>query len=406
MNPAILALNIGSSSIKFAMFSTRTLDPIERGAITGIGQHARVTFGQGSGTSGPGATMPPDVDNETALVWLLHNMRHRRASTRIVGIGHRVVHGGPRFGQPVRVNDGILAELDALVPLAPAHQPAALAAIRTASTLLADVPQIACFDTAFHRTQPRRSRWFALPREMSEAGVVRYGFHGLSYEYIAGALPEIAGTHAYGRVVVAHLGHGASLCAMHELHSISTSMGFTTLDGLMMGTRSGSIDPGVLLYLLRERQYSVEKLADLLGSRSGLLGVSGISADIRVLESSDDPRADDALEMFADRAAAAIAAQCAALGGLDALVFTGGIGEHSSTMRSRICGRLQWLGAGLDVDANQRHARRISRTDAAIPVYVIPTDEEIVMARAVRHLIDGGNDAELRDEPATPGTGP
>jgi len=280
-----------------------------------------------------------------------------------------------------------LKELETLAVLAPAHQPAEIALIRDMQELLPDVRQIACFDSAFHRTQPKLSQWFALPRALSESGIARIGFHGLSYEYIASVLPQIAGAHPCGKAVVAHLGHGASVCAMRDLRSVSTSMGFTPLDGLMMGTRCGAIDPGVLLYLQQQRGMSAQDVADLLGNRSGLLGVSGISDDVRVLEASDDPRAREALEMFADRAAAAIATQCVALEGLDTLVFTGGIGENAERTRKRISARLRWLGVELDGARNASHVPRISPDDARIQVLVIPTDEERVIARATARLI-------------------
>lgn len=381
MNRGILALNIGSSSIKLALFDAATLGPILRGNITDVGRDARASFtprGQDTISERPAA-----ADVGEAVRWLLGELRNRYPEMRLAAVGHRVVHGGTRFDKPVRIDTNILAELEALAVLAPAHQPAEIALIRDVQELLPDVPQIACFDTAFHRTQPRLSQWFALPRALSESGIVRIGFHGLSYEYIASVLPQIAGAHPYGKTVVAHLGHGASVCALRNLRSVSTSMGFTPLDGLMMGTRCGAIDPGILLYLQQQRGMSAQDVADLLGNHSGLLGVSGISDDVRVLEASDDPRAQQALEMFADRAAAAIAAQCVALDGLDALVFTGGIGEHGERTRKRIGRRLRWLGVALDDARNARHASRISTDDARVQVFVIPTDEESVIAQSV-----------------------
>lgn len=388
MSQTILAFNIGSSSVKLAMFDAATLAPVMRGTITGVGRDAQATFdmpAEGAPASQP--ALPAHADVREAARWLLGTLHDRFPELRIAAVAHRVVHGGTRFTRSVCIDKGVMAELETLVPLAPSHQPAALAVIHGVQELLPGVPQIACFDTAFHRTQPKLSQWFALPRALSESGIVRIGFHGLSYAYIASVLPDIAGALADGRVVAAHLGHGASVCGMRNLQSISTSMGFTPLDGLMMGTRCGSIDPGVLLHLLQQRGMSAPELAELLGNRSGLLGVSGISDDVRVLEASDDQRAHEALNMFAERAAAAIAVQCTVLGGLDTLVFTGGIGEHSAGTRARICGRLHWLGVELDDEANQRHARRVSKTSTAAPVYVIPTNEEIVMARAAQRLI-------------------
>lgn len=388
MNAAILALNLGSSSVKFALYDAVTLGMLDRGAINGIGRDARASFIERTDASGHAAeSAPAFADNAVAIAWLLDELHRRNRGLRIGAVGHRVVHGGQHFDQPVRVDAEVLRKLDALVPLAPAHQPAALAAIRQVAKLLPDTPQFACFDTAFHRSQPRLAQWFALPRALSEAGIVRYGFHGLSYEYVASVLPQIAGERAHGRVVVAHLGHGASLCALHDLRSVATSMGFTPLDGLMMGTRCGSIDPGVVLYLQQQRKLSAAEVAILLGEQSGLLGVSGFSSDVRTLEASADPRAADALQMFAARAAAGIASLCTDLGGLDALVFTAGVGEHAAGVRAGICARLGWLGVTLDANANLRHAQRISAVGAAVDVFVVPTDEEIVIARAARRLL-------------------
>jgi acetate kinase len=388
MSEGILALNLGSSSIKLAVFDTAHLAPVARGAITDLGPTAQAAFTSAVDPSSSTAVAPPaSADIREAIAWLLGELRQREPGLRIAAVGHRVVHGGTRFGTPVRIDPAVLAELEALAPLAPLHQPVALAAIRGMQDLLPQVPQVACFDTAFHHTQAKHARWFALPRGLSEAGVVRIGFHGLSYEYIAGALPGIAGASAHGKVVVAHLGHGASVCAMRGLRSVSTTMGFTPLDGLMMATRCGALDPGVLLYLQRQRGMTVEEVTDLLYNRSGLLGVSGISADVRALEASTDPRAHEALDMFAERAAAAIASQCVALDGLDVLVFTGGIGEHSAATRRRICARLRWLGIALDGDAILRHAQCISTETAAIRVFVIPTDEEAAIARGTSRLL-------------------
>jgi acetate kinase len=385
MNSGVLALNIGSSSIKLALFDAVTLEPILRGNITDAGRDARATFTSRGQTTI--SERPAAEDIGEAVRWLLAELHERHPEIRLAAVGHRVVHGGTRFDKPVRIDTSVLTELEALAALAPAHQPAEIALVRDVQELLPDVPQIACFDTAFNRTQPKLSQWFALPRALSESGVVRIGFHGLSYEYIASVLPQVAGTHPYGKAVVAHLGHGASVCAMRNLQSVSTSMGFTPMDGLMMGTRCGAIDPGVLLYLQQQRGLGAQDVADLLGNRSGLLGVSGISDDVRVLEASGDPRAHEALEMFAERAAAAIAAQCVALDGLDALVFTGGIGENAERTRKRICERLRWLGITVNDARNSLHAPRISSDDARVQVLVIPTDEERMIARATAKLL-------------------
>ena len=386
MTDGVLALNIGSSSIKLALFDAATLEPILRGNIADVGRDGLATLtsrGQPAVSERPAA-----ADITEAVRWLLAELRGRHPDVRLAAVGHRVVHGGTRLDKPVRIDANVLAELESLAVLAPAHQPAEIKLIRDMQAMLPDVPQVACFDTAFHRTQPRLSQWFALPRTLSESGIVRIGFHGLSYEYIASVLPQVAGTYPCGRAVVAHLGHGASVCAMRDLKSVSTSMGFTPLDGLMMGTRCGAIDPGVLLYLQQQRGLSAQEVADLLGNRSGLLGVSGISNDVRTLEASEDPCAREALEMFAERAATAIAAQCVALGGLDALVFTGGIGEHADRTRKRIGERLRWLGVALDDARNVIHASRIGSDDAGVQVFVIPTDEETVIARATAGMLD------------------
>jgi acetate kinase len=370
-----------------AVFDAGSLDPLLRGAIIGIGRDARAIFRPANNLVSQAQVAVPSANTiREAVTWSLDELRRRQPGLRIAAVGHRVVHGGTRFDTPVRVDANVLTEIEALAPLAPEHQPAELGVIRSLQELLPDIPQVACFDTAFHRTQPKLSQWFALPRALSESGIVRIGFHGLSYEYIASVLPKFAGAHPYGKTVVAHLGHGASVCALRNLRSVSTSMGFTPLDGLMMGTRCGAIDPGVLLYLQQQRGMGAQDVADLLGKRSGLLGVSGISDDVRVLEASDDPRAREALEMFAGRTAAAIAAQCVALDGLDALVFTGGIGEHADRTRKRIGERLRWIGIALDHVRNATHASRISTDGARVQVFVIPTDEELVIARATAKL--------------------
>jgi acetate kinase len=304
----------------------------------------------------------------------------------LTAAGHRVVHGGLHQTGPARVTHTMLAELEALVPLAPMHQPHSLAAIRCVAHALPDLSQIACFDTAFHRTMPRTAQIFALPREMSDAGILRYGFHGLSYDYIAGKLRPHLGNKAKGRVVVAHLGSGASMCALKNRQSIATSMGFTALDGLMMGRRSGTLDPGVVLYLMQQKGMSADDIATLLYERSGLLGVSGISSDMSVLEASTAPEAKEAIDLFCIRAAGELASLVASLGGLDAIVFTAGIGENSARIRSGICDRLGWMGVALDTSANTRHATRINAIWSDIDVLIIPTDEEAVIAEAIRVL--------------------
>jgi acetate kinase len=398
VNRAILALNIGSSSLKFALYRAQPLNLIERGAVTGLGAAAEAEFVARSERGQQRVeSLPPGIDDEGAVRWLLANLCKRFPDTQLAAIGHRVAHGGMCYDGAVFVNEGVLGELESLVPLAPEHQPPALAAIRVAAALHADVPQIACFDTTFHRRMPWYSRRFALPRAMQHDGIVRFGFHGLSYEYIASVLPVVAGARATGRVIVAHLGHGASLCAMRNLQSMATTMGFTPLDGLMMGTRCGAIDPGVVLHLLKSRRMDVDEVYDLLAHKSGLRGVSGISSDVRELEASNDPHAQEALELFAHHAATGIAAQCAAIGGLDVLVFTAGIGEHAAELRARTCTRLGWLGIALDTHANAGDARRISERGSMVDVYVIRTNEELVIARAATRLLGCGSECAPKD---------
>ncbi|MEO8461212.1 MAG: acetate/propionate family kinase [Dokdonella sp.] len=387
MSSAILVLNAGSSSIKFALYDRLTLAPLVRGGIENIDGNARVNaIGPHASELLQSSAVPPSGSHAAWTQWLLGAIREHLPQLPIDVAGHRVVHGGATFTAPTRIDVAVLRQLEALTPLAPNHQPANLAAIRAVAAAWPELPQIACFDTAFHRTQPRLAQLFALPRDLIDAGVVRYGFHGLSYEYICGVLPDVIGERANGRVVIAHLGHGASMCALHEGRSIATTMGFTTLDGLMMGTRCGTLDPGVVLYLLQQKQMSAEDVDTMLNRQSGLLGVSGISHDTRDLEASTDAHAAEALQLFAYRAARELGSLVAALGGLDALVFSAGIGEHSAKMRDRICAYTAWLGLVLDQDANARHATRISAQDSAVDVLVVPTNEELVIARAARAL--------------------
>jgi acetate kinase len=391
VNDATLVINAGSSSIKFALYATGDAPDCKlRGVIDGLGTQPRFAASDAAGnpfTENPLADAAPKLTHEQALERLFAWLDLQCTDLRIAAAGHRVVHGADRFTAPVRVDEAILAQLDTLVPLARLHQPHNLAAIRALARLRPNLPQVACFDTAFHRTQPALAQAYALPRELSDAGIKRYGFHGLSYQYIAGVLPGHLGAHAEGRVIVAHLGAGASLCALRARASIATTMGFSVIDGLMMGTRSGSLDPGVVLYLMRERGMRVDAVEDLLYLRSGLLGVSGISPDMRVLLASTDPHAREAVELFAYRAAREIGSLAAALGGLDALVFTGGIGEHAAAVRKKICMQCAWLGIELDPAANARHATRISATGARASAWVIPTDEEIVIARHTCRLL-------------------
>jgi acetate kinase len=384
MARTILTLNAGSSSIKFALFGIGDDGPEQAvaGAIEGIGIAPHLTAHDAGGAllaELRWADSPGD-DHETLLGRLLVWIDAHLCADRLVGVGHRVVHGGTRFFAPAPVTPDLMAALDALVPLAPLHQPHNLAAIRAVAAIRPGLPQIACFDTAFHHDQPPVAKGFALPRALEDEGVRRYGFHGLSYEYIARRLGEIDPGLVAGRVVVAHLGNGASLCGMHAGRSIDTTMGFTALDGLMMGTRCGAIDPGVLLYLQDQKGMTAQALQHLLYEQSGLLGVSGISSDMRVLLESTESAAGEAIELFVYRIVRETGGLVASLRGLDGLVFTAGIGANAPEIRARIGRGLAWLGVDIDADANRNNAPVISVADSRVTVRVIPTDEERMIA--------------------------
>ncbi|QOL82134.1 acetate/propionate family kinase [Pseudooceanicola spongiae] len=389
MSEAILVLNAGSSSLKFAVYggASGALVPVLRGKVAGIGTAAVFSARDGVGAAVPEADLlqiAPEIGHDALipllLAWIAGN------GVRITSAGHRVVHGGRAHAGPAKVSADLLEELEALVPLAPLHQPHNLDAIRSVAAFAPELPQVACFDTSFHRTQDRLAQLFALPREMSEAGILRYGFHGLSYDYIAGRLPEALGARAEGRVIVAHLGNGASMCAMRGRQSVATSMGFTALDGLMMGQRCGALDPGVVLYLMQQKGMSAEAVGHVLYEKSGLAGVSGMTNDMTVLQASDSAEAREAIALFCYRAAGELAQLVAAIDGLDAIVFTAGIGENSAEVRAMICDRLGWLGVTLDMQANAANATRISAAGSAVAVLVIPTDEEAVIAAATHRL--------------------
>ena len=389
VNPRILTINGGSSSIKFSLFAVdsrgQDLALRYRGAIEGIGSHPRFFVADADGrpiVDQAVAVRGVDGGDHEAVLPVLHDwIAGHTDQLRVVAVGHRVVHGGEQFAAPVRVDDRILDQLEKLASLAPLHQPHNLAPIRVISRIAPHVAQVACFDTAFHRTQPPVSQLYALPRDLSAAGIKRYGFHGLSYEYIASVLPDIVGDAARGRVVAAHLGNGCSMCAMRDGKSVATTMGFTALEGLPMGTRSGAIDPGVVLYLLTERGMSVADVSDLLYHRSGLLGVSGVSNDMRHLLASNAREAADAVDLFVYRITRELGSLAAALGGLDVLVFTAGIGEHAAPVRARVCESAAWLGIRLDAAANLAGGPRISTADSPVSVWVVPTDEELMIAR-------------------------
>ena len=386
----ILVINAGSSSLKYALYQIHgaELDLVQSGLIDGLTGTPRFVAKDAAGARLPSPTVDAKTlgGHDGAIDVLLDFLRAPLRASTLVAVGHRVVHGGMRYADPVRVTPAVVEDLERLVSLAPLHQPHNLAPIRIFARREPSLPQVACFDTAFHRTMPSLAQTFALPREMSDAGIRRYGFHGLSYEFIAGRLREIDAAAAAGRVVIAHLGNGASMCATLGSRSFATTMGMTALDGLVMGTRTGAIDPGVLLYLQRERGMDERALDDLLYQRSGLLGVSGIASDVRTLLASDDPHARFAIDLFCYRAVCEIGALAAAMGGIDALVFTAGIGEHAADVRARIVAPLAWLGFACDAEANARHAQRIA-TPASKPVYVIATDEERMIAGHTRCII-------------------
>ncbi len=385
MTEAVLTLNAGSSSLKFALYAARSdaAGPtrIADGEIEGIDDAPMLTIRDAAGKITVDRKLAAGLDHEALLHVVLGWIDGQPAGHSLVAAGHRVVHGGTDFSAPILVNDAVLAQLENLVPLAPLHQPHNLSAIRSLSIITPDLPQIACFDTGFHRTNSPLATTFALPRALTGEGVRRYGFHGLSYEYIAGALPAYAGAAAQGRVVVAHLGHGASMCAMRAGRSVATTMGFSALDGLPMGRRCGALDPGVLLFLIREKGLDYEALSDLLYRRSGLLGVSGISDDMRTLLASRTDEAEEAVDLFVYHIGRELGSLAAALGGLDALVFTGGIGEHAAAVRERVCRNAAWLGVLLDPTANELEQGQISAPDSSVPVFVIPTDENLMIAQ-------------------------
>lgn len=391
MSDTILVLNAGSSSIKFSVFPGHMLpsrqDLVCEGEVEDIGGQLHFMVKDGAGTL-MANDYPLGTTHEDALTVLRLWLDRRYPDQRLIAAGHRIVHGGPRYTAPVRIDDAVIAELERLIPLAPLHQPHHVAAIRGLSKLHPTLPQIACFDTAFHHTQPAVATAFALPRQMSADGIRRYGFHGLSYEYIASILPEVLDREAAeGRVVVAHLGSGASMCAMRGRKSVATTMGFTALDGLPMSRRCGNLDPGVVLYLMQEKSMTVGEISHLLYHESGLFGVSGLSDDMRILLASDQPAAREAVDLFVYRMGRELGSLAAALGGVDALVFTAGIGEHASEIRRRVCLQATWLGVDLDDKANQAGEPCITRSESRAQAWVIPTDEDLMIARHVWTLV-------------------
>ena len=383
MSRAILVLNAGSSSVKYALRPLAGGEAVLRGQIERIGQGPIHRSADGKTP----LDLPGRGDHAAVLDWLMRHLATVSGGLGLAAAGHRVVHGGRHFDGPARIGPAEMRRIRDLAPLAPAHQPHSIAGIEAVARAYPDLPQVACFDTAFHRGQPRLEQLYALPRELTEAGILRYGFHGLSYDYVAGCLPDLLGERAAGRVVVLHLGNGASICGMRNRRSIATSMGFTALDGLMMGRRCGDIDPGVVLHLARQEGMTPDKVETLLGEQSGLLGVSGISSDMRDLLVSDRPEAAEAVDLFILTAARQLGAIAVALGGLDAMVFTGGIGENAAPVRAGIARRFAWLGLELDEAANTAHAATITAAGSAISAHVIRTDEERCIAEQTRALL-------------------
>ncbi len=386
MNKYLLVINAGSSSIKFDIYQKDILSgqlvADAAGQIEGIGSQPHFTVKTSCDAVLVERMLSADKahDHTGAITIILAWLRDYFADGTLLAAGHRVVHGGQNYSAPVLIDARVLMELENLVPLAPLHQPHNLATIRALLETMPSLPQVACFDTAFHRTQPAVAQRIAIPRRFADEGIRHYGFHGLSYEYIASVLPGLDSTLADARIIVAHLGSGASLCALHKGKSIATTMGFSPLDGLVMGTRCGSIDPGVLLYLMDRHGMDARALEQLLYHQSGLLGISGISNDMRTLLASSDPHAQEAIELFVYRVGREIGSLAAALGGLDALVFTGGIGEHSAAIRAKVCHQAAWLGLDLDGSANETGVSRISTLVSKVSAWVVATDENLMIA--------------------------
>ncbi|MFW9615585.1 acetate/propionate family kinase [Aquabacterium sp.] len=395
MTDAIAVLNAGSSSLKFSLFTARIFRDLFHGQFEGLGASPHLVVKNRAGEVvlerrwDDGA----HFDHEAALSHLMEVLPAFLHRIKVVAVGHRIVHGGVAFHEPVVLTPAVVDELAKLIPLAPLHQPHNLAPVRALMKLAPDVPQVGCFDTAFHATNPSVSQRFAVPRELHDAGVQRYGFHGLSYEFIASRLPHVDRHAAKGRTVVLHLGNGSSMCGIEAGRSVASTMGFTALDGLMMGTRCGAIDPGVLIWLMDERGLNARQIESLLYKQSGLLGVSGLSSDMRTLLTSDHPHAHEAVDLYLYRIRRELGSLAAALGGLDALVFTAGIGEHAAVLRARVCRDAAWLGVELDEQANDDRpleagqAHCISKPGSRVTVWVIPTNEELMIARHARERV-------------------
>ncbi|MCL4108028.1 UNVERIFIED_CONTAM: hypothetical protein GTU68_017056 [Idotea baltica] len=388
----ILVVNSGSSSLKFALYPITDDEnkPLLTGSVSGIGVNPELKAkmaGEPLENQAPFEHIPDDATHAWLIKELLERLQNKYTQFNPVAVGHRMVHGGSKFTEPMLINDDTLQQLKNLIPLAPLHQPHSIVAIEEIAKNAPELQQIVCFDTSFHRTQTKIEQMFAIPRSLTEEGVIRYGFHGLSYEYIASVLPEYLGDKADGRVLVAHLGNGTSMCAMKERKSVSSTMGFSTLEGLVMGTRCGLLDAGVILHMIKQKGMTIEEVQHALYHESGLLGVSGISSDMRDLEQSDHPNAKQAIDLFCHRATEEVGTLSSNMEGLDTIVFTAGIGEHSSMIREKICDPLAWLGVEIDHDANQKGETRISTKDSKIDVLVIPTNEEATIANATRGFL-------------------
>lgn len=388
----IAVVNAGSSSLKFAVFEAAAKPGLRlRGLIDGIGATPRARLSDASGATVSTEEFPaPGFDHAAATRAMMRLAGPWLDGKNIAVVGHRVVHGGAEYAAPVLLTAEIVERLAAYIPLAPLHQPHNLAVIRAMREMHPQLSQVACFDTAFHRSQPPLAQALAIPRKYAQAGVKRYGFHGISYEYVVGRLREIAPEAASGRVIVAHLGNGASLCAVKDGRSVASTMGFTAADGLMMGTRCGAIDPGVLLHMIDQYGFGARELEDFIYRKSGLLGVSGISSDMRALRASSAPEAKEAIALFVYRIQREIGSLAAALGGLDALVFTAGIGENDAATRAEVCAGCEWLGAALDVAANLKGAAKISAPQSRVAIFVVPTNEELEIAKSAWSLSVAG----------------
>ena len=386
MREGILVINAGSSSIKFSLYISEGNDPPLlscKGQVEGINvaPHFIAKAPHGGVLNEQRWPDQPNMSHEALFKYMIDWIEAQLGDAELKAAGHRVVHGGSQYSQPLLVTDELMEELERLIPLAPLHQPHNLAPIRALTKVHPNLPQVACFDTAFHRSNPWTAQSFALPRKITGEGVKRYGFHGLSYEYIARQLRKLSPATARGKVIVCHLGSGASMCAIDGGKSVASTMGFTAVDGLVMGTRTGSLDPGVLLYLMQERAFDAKGIEDLIYRRSGLLGVSGISSDMRTLRQSTAPEAAEAIALFVYRIVREIGSLAAALGGLDGVVFTAGIGENDPATRAEVAAGCGWLGLALDPARNAKGPGPIGKAGGKVAAWVVPTDEERMIAR-------------------------